>query len=277
MSFSESVTAANLAWTIAAIVSFSTLLEKTFGFELFGRRLFRLLWRITKFFFNWFLMPFRPQIEALKRLFNHSKELEAKFLQFLENENEKTEKTNLEKKEDREQLGKISAAVARIEKEVSFNGGGSIKDAVFKLEKRSEEEWRILRELRDCSRETSLRLDIADEADNRMSFKLGCEKNCVFISESFLRFFGYTQRDVIGLNWDFAVARKSKRAFQSGWKNAYERRARYHDETLIVDSDGNEHRCLIRGFPLTDSGGDLTGYYGTVEVLECEEEDEEEI
>lgn len=261
MNYWESVTVANIVYLLTIIVLLASFLEKVFDFEFFGRRLFRLLWRMVKFFLDWFLMPFKPRIDACKALLFAGKELEKRFLEFLESEKQKNE-----------QLREIGDVVGQIKKEVTFNGGGSIKDAVFKLTGSDERKWKILNELRDCANLNSLRLDIADESDKRMSFKMDDGKRCTFISESFLRFFGFTERDMMGLDWDFCISPKCVRQVHKAWRTAYERRAPYRFDQIIVDSDGEEHRCLVRGFPLLSASGELTGYYGTVEILDEDED-----
>jgi PAS domain S-box-containing protein len=259
LSFWQTISAWDVAAYIGGAILVSSFLEKVFQVEFVGRRILRLAWRIAKFFLRWFFMPFQPQIDASKSVIFASKELEKRFSTFLEAEVVKSR-----------QFEEMTLSIARIEKEVSYNSGSSIKDAVHKLAARDEEKWQVLDSLLDFAHETTLRLKITDEAANRMSFKVDPRNGCTYISESYLRFFGYTQSDCIGLNWDFCIAEKHKKSASAKWKRAFKTKALFHNEQIIIDSDGNEHRCLVRGFPLVDAGGILKCFYGTIEVIEEE-------
>jgi PAS domain S-box-containing protein len=126
--------------------------------------------------------------------------------------------------------------------------------------------------LHEFTKELSIRMDIADEADNRMSFKLDADKACVYISENFLRFFGYTPNDILGSDWEFCIDEKHRRIVRTKWKEAFKFHKPYRNDQIIVDSDAKRHLCLVRRIPRENKDDELTGFFGTVEVLESLDE-----
>lgn len=255
--FPISITAAEITVAVTFIILLTTFLEKTFKVDFIGRRIFRFLWRLIKFFARWFFLPWKPQIKAVKKTVFAGRDLEITFNAYLANEKAKNE-----------QSAHIQATVEQIKKELSFNGGGSMKDAVFTLRENDERKMMMLNELSDGAKLNSLRLDINDESCQRMTFRLDARKRCTQISETFLRRFGYTERDMLGLDWDFCIAPRSRAKVAREWKRAFERRAMYRNDQIIIASDGIEYECLVRGFPMFNSFDELVGYFGTVEILE---------
>jgi PAS domain-containing protein len=99
-------------------------------------------------------------------------------------------------------------------------------------------------------------MEITDESDNRLSFKLGTDKTCTYISENFLRFFGYTERDILGSDWEFCLPPKYRPGVRSVWKRAHE----YYHCAQKFDAFGmsrfkNETGLLIYGLAGRDSIG----------------------
>jgi len=249
-----------LTFDKAAISTFvllvlSWFVEIYFDKKFVGRYVFGAGWKALKFFGNWFCMPFRPQITQFTEIFIFARELKPIVTGHFEEQKKQTEEfmNNLE----------------FVRKELTVNSGESVKDRIVSLNENLTQTGLILSSLVSSSAIINLRLDIADEADNRMSFLLDENLSCTKISDNFLRRFGYAPRDVIGLDWDFCYPKRNLRQIRAAWREARTKKSQFRETHIIVDSDGREHRCLVRGFPLVESG-ELNGFYGTIEILEEE-------
>ncbi len=231
-----------ISMIVTALLFIAGAIEKLFDKKYVGTWFCAKLWQLIRFFWKWFMTPFRPVVERLKR---------------------------------NEQLEEIKNSLDIIQKEVTPNGGGSIKDIVGQLKEQNEElkqqgneRWHVMMGVYDFTKELSVRMDIADESANRMSFKLDKDKSCIYVSENFLRFFGYTPNDVLGSTWEFCLSPKEVRSVRAKWKTAFETRKQFHNEQFIIDSDAKKHLCLVRGIPLENKDKIFIGFFGTVEVLE---------
>lgn len=263
------LSAYNILEIAGAFIVVTTLLEKGFNVEFVGRRLFRLIGRIFGFFFGWFLTPFKPAIASVKEFIHHSERLEKRFLEITENDQLREQKRDEQFTEQNKILVHVEKSITTIKNEVTLNGGKSMKDAVIRLVKHDAEKWEMMQEIREHMRLTSLRLDIADEADKRMTFRLDGKGDCVQISAMFLRFFGYTEKDMLGSDWEFCIAKQSMDEVQKKWKRSIARREHYRNDQFIIDSDGKEHYCRVEGHPMVVDD-ELLYFHGTVIVLDAD-------
>lgn len=247
---------------LTLILLVSTFLEKMFNVKLIGRIFFSFIGKIILFFFKWFMTPFKPYIESLQNFVNHSERLENRFLELTAKDSEREEKRD-------KQFTTIFEALGAIRNEVTLNGGKSLKDSVIRLEKHNNHKWEVIQEVREFMRIANLRLDIADEADKRMTFRLNPQGTCYMVSDMFLRFFGYTAHDIIGTDWEFCIAERSLGEVRSKWIKAFEKRQPYRCDQFIIDSDGVEHYCRVHGYPMVVDN-ELRWFFGTVEVLDLE-------
>lgn len=254
---------------IAAAIIFLTFLEKGFGVELLGRRVFRAAGRIIKFFWNWVIFPIRPTIVSVKAVLKHGTRLDKSFNKLIKVGEERDARQQVRFDTLQGCVNSATAKIENIEKEFRCNGGESLKDKVVRLVRHNEEQWHILDEVLEFVGVTSLRLDIADEARKCMTFRLGPCGECTAISPMFLRFFGYTDKDILGSDWEFCIAKQSIADVQDRWRKAYTKKTHYRNDQFIVDSDGKEHYCRVQGYPMCKDN-DLQGFYGTVEVLDAE-------
>ncbi len=261
------------AWNILEIAAASivvmTLLEKAFDVEFLGRRIFRLIGRLLRFFCNWIIWPVKPKIAAVKAVLEHGDRLDKSLKQIIETDKEREERRTGQFEELRKEITGLKESAKNVESELTLNGGKSMKDQVMRLVKHDEEKWHILEEVLEFVGLTSLRLDIADEARKCMTFRLSATGEYISISAMFLRFFGYTEKDVIGSDWEFCIAKQSIVDVQEHWRKAITKRQHYRRDQFIVDSDGKEHYCRVQGYPMTKNG-EFQGFYGTFEVLDAD-------
>lgn len=253
--------AAAVVVAASGLVVLTSLLEKAFNVEFIGLRTMRLAWRIVKFFGRWACMPVRPYMDEVRDFAMRGVHIEEKLTALVEKSNERDIERNV-------RFDSLETSLFNIEKEVTLNGGGSIKDAVTRLVRHDGGTWDIMVELRESARLTNLRLDILDESDKRLHFRMSAGLECTSISSTFLRFFGYTEQDMIGTDWEFCIADRSRAEVNMKWQRSVQKRVQYRNEQFIVDSDGKEYRCLVRGYPVNDVDGQFSGFYGTVEVID---------
>lgn len=228
---------------IALIVAFA---EKKLGKNLVGAKWFlSIVWRVVKYFGGKFIQPWKEEIEKAKKYLFPGHALAR-------------------------QLEAIKTDVGYCKGELSFNGGNKTsKDLIKKLIERDEKDYQQMLKFREEFQIVNTRLDIQDEAVGRFSFRLNRDLSCTFISPNYLRYFGYAKEDVIGDNWDFCIAENQKLSARAEWERAVKRRARYKSELILIDSKDNERICYVRGLPLIDAEtNELTGFYGTIEILE---------
>lgn len=255
----SSITSLEIMAVIAILMTLFAFFEKIFDKEFIGRRLFRLIWSIARFFCRWACYPFRQHIDKVSSTVKHLATMGDKLDKIIVDDNERDTRRT-------EELSEIKESVNVIRGEVELNGGGSMKDAVVRLLRHDENAWRIMNQLSNTLHLTNLRLDIMDDADKRMSFQLAPTLECTWISQSFLRFFGYTEKDMIGSDWDFCIGETDKQTVMTKWAKASEKRAKYQHAQMIVDSDGTQHACIVRGYPRF-AEDEFIGFYGTVEVV----------
>lgn len=243
---------------ISGLIVFITLVEKLVQKEFVGRRFFRLLGRMFMFLFGWLTMPIQPQIKRIK---------DAAFI---------GERTNrqlnllLKKGDERDEaIAEFKETLADITKEFKTNGGNSIKDDFVTLLKSDEHKIKLLHELRDCVQLNTLRINIIDDDDGRMIFHMSPELDVTKISASFLRFFGWTENDIVGGDWDLVLAERSRATVMAKWDKALKKRLEYSNLQYITDSDGKEHLCEVHGYPLFPNG-EFIGFFGTVKIVHDE-------
>ena len=225
----------------SAIVTIVAVLEKLFDVDFVGRKIFRMIWSGVSFFMR---RLFGPEFEKLKT-----------FIHLGEKINELVAKSDAR-----------DATLQTIKNEVTMNGGSSMKDAVMRLLRHDDEKYALIDEIRGSVQVVNLRLDIVDEDDQRMQFRLSPSGECLMIDPAFLRFFGYVKEDLLGAYWERCVASRSLEVVRTKWQQALEKHLKYHNEQYLVDSDGREHLCRVRGYPMTEDGT-FTGFFGTVEVI----------
>jgi PAS domain S-box-containing protein len=260
--FWQWLTALDLLGIAAGLIVLTTLFEKAFNVEFIGRRLFRMAWGSIRFFVNWFLMPFRPQINTAKTILTGNNTLHAKVDKIIEQGDARDQRRSSE-------FAELTQSVEIIKGEMVVNGGKSIKDSVNRLLRHDVEKWATIQTVREALDVINLRQDIADEADRRMTFKLSPQGECTYICAAFLRFFGYTDEDVLATDLEFCISPKSIGEVRERWGRAMEKRIHYRNNQFLLDSDGKEYYCCVKIYPVKRDE-EFKGFFGTVDLIEPE-------
>jgi PAS domain S-box-containing protein len=154
----------------------------------------------------------------------------------------------------------------RIVAECTYNSGTSLKDAVKRIENTCLVQTDMLRDLKSRSDMHSLRLDIADLNNRRMTYRMDKTGSCTFINDAYLKQFGYTERDILGHNWESIIHEDDLEEVQQRWKRAIEIKGRYYSEHRIYDGQGDVHRVCSIGYPVVIDE-QLQGFYGTADEI----------
>lgn len=163
-------------------------------------------------------------------------------------------------------LDRMEAKQEIIKAEVTYNGGGSTKDAVRRVENH-------VTELSDNVKETALilstiaaRLHISELHNNRMTFRIDEEGACIEINEIFLRKFGYAEKDVLGYGYENLVHEEDVMEMRGKWQRAIEQCSRFKDEQRIFNSNKEMFDCCVQAFPICQ-GDKLIEFVGFIEIL----------
>jgi PAS domain S-box-containing protein len=141
--------------------------------------------------------------------------------------------------------------IRAVKEQVEYNGGASMKDAVKRIE--------------GLVKFHELRMDILDESNDRMNFRMDDHGACTFINDAFLKFFGYSEKDVLGFSWESIIADEDIEEVREKWDRAIEKANRFYGEYGICDIHGHCHQCVVRAYPICE-GPLLKGFYGTIDI-----------
>lgn len=204
------------------LLTVAGLVEKFFGVTSIGTKFFKYSRKLAL----WLLIPFEP-INVISHLLKRIANLEVTMLD--------------------------------VKREVSYNGGSSMKDAVKHLQNEGAENKQMLAEI-------LLRMNAADEWDNRMIFRTDKLGQWTMINRAFLRQFGWIEQDVEGWNWENIIEQQDLANVREKWERAIENKSSFRDEVYILTADNNAKLCLVQASPIcTDK--ELKGFYGTIEII----------
>lgn len=112
----------------------------------------------------------------------------------------------------------------RIEAELSFNGGGSIKDAIFRIETRLDE----LTE----TQKISLNLQ-------NVSYWISNEKGeCTYASPALCKLIGRTEDEIKGNNWAAWLVKEDKERIYDSWMFSVEEKSPFDEIYSFQKDDG---------------------------------------
>lgn len=150
-----------------------------------------------------------------------------------------------------------------IEKEFKTNGGSTVKDDLKKISVNVDAALVEAKTNGVKLTELDLRLKISEECDPTLIFKLDATGKCIYCNQSFYSFFGFSERDILGFNWENKIDEKDLRVVQEKWKRAIETQTQFLNTHTVIDSDKVKTVCRVIGLPIV-LDGTLKGFYGTV-------------
>jgi PAS domain S-box-containing protein len=146
----------------------------------------------------------------------------------------------------------IEVDITQIKKEVTYNGGLSMKDSI--------------RELTAMTGELLIISKAREEWDDKMIFRLNEKGECTSINRAFLTHFKWLERDVLGKNWENIIKASDLPQVQEKIERAIESKADYRDEHYILTSEHDSELCRVQASPIIHEGL-LRGFLGTIQII----------
>lgn len=161
-----------------------------------------------------------------------------------------------ERKKKEDMLSKISS----IHSELRFNGGGSIKDAIF--------------DLKDTTQKINYRLGAIEESI-RVSMNLqgvafwnSNEKGeCVYASPALCKIMGRTESEIKGNNWAAWLIPNDKERIFKSWRFSAENRTPFDEEYTYQRADGELVKVWGLAFHKIGIEGSHLGTLGKLEII----------
>lgn len=162
-----------------------------------------------------------------------------------------------ERKKKNEMLEKINS----IHGELKFNGGSSLKDAIF--------------DLKDTTQKINFRLGAIEE-NIRVSMNLqgvafwssNQDGECVYASPALCKIMGRTESEILGNNWVAWIVAEDKERVFNAWKFSVENKTPFDEIYTYHRSDGTEIKVWGLAFHKIGIDGSHLGTLGKLEISE---------
>lgn len=212
MGLLKGITFSDVLAAIGVLMCFGAFMKEFFGVNMIGKKIY-------KGAPLWW--------KALMKFFTRSKEVDAK-------------------------LDLLIEEIREVKKQVEYNGGSSMKDAVRRIEQKQEYGIQLQ--------------EINDRCSEQMKFYMDSTGGCVFINDAFLRCFKWTEADVLGYCFEMLVLEEDVEEMRVKWNMAISRKSKFYDEQQIRDSSGAYHKCCVKASPVM-VGKELIKFVGTIEFI----------
>ncbi len=157
-------------------------------------------------------------------------------------------------------LDDMTVKIDQVVKEVTTNGGGSIKDAVLRLE-----------EAQNKTQSATTRIEATQTAAMQLTGKAFWRSNpegaCTFASVNLSRLTGATPEQMQGAGWVSYVKKEDRASVKTEWDNAVKDQREFHMKYAYVHSDGQLVHVVGHAVPvLDDTTKTLVGMIGWAEL-----------
>lgn len=163
---------------------------------------------------------------------------------------------------------KMQEDLTFVKGELSNNGGGSVKDAVMRSERKIEEISRDLNLVKGIQRAMMNRTKIGFfETDEKGRF--------VWVSRHYLEMTGKQLGDVLVNGWGASIALDQRHKVISEWDDCVKHDRDFEMEYDIVASDGS-HKTTVKGYAkrVRNMDGITIGFAGSIVEKETESQNE---
>lgn len=164
------------------------------------------------------------------------------------------------------QVTQIKSTVDVIKGEVTYNGGGSTKDAVKRVELQVGSLAVAIEQLLVRHDTVLARLQISALATGRVEFTMDKNGAWVAVNEVFVRQFGWDRQNVKGYAYENIIHEDDINEMRDKIKRAIAQCSRFMDEVRIKDSRGEYHKCCMQGIAIC-KGDELVEFAGFIEYL----------
>ena len=119
-------------------------------------------------------------------------------------------------------LDAVQEEIKFIREEVQFNGGKvRLKDAVAKIAENVEYALAQAQDNGTNIKEVEVKLKIREDCDPALIFKLDEKGGCKYCNQSFYKYFGYAEPDVVAFNWENVIKIADLPEVRKRWDRAY--------------------------------------------------------
>lgn len=147
--------------------------------------------------------------------------------------------------------------IANIHSELKFNGGGSIKDAIWDLKQSNE---KIIARLDGMDEFHKMALNIQGQ-----SFWLtDATGSCTYVSPALCRNLGYAESDLMGNNWFNIISHGDRKRVFDAWEFSVKNKVIFDESYTVKNGDGFFQKVLDIRFHKS-AGGTL----GKVELVDA--------
>jgi PAS domain S-box-containing protein len=154
------------------------------------------------------------------------------------------------------QIPKINNQISEISKELSTNGGMSIKDSVNRIDKNMH-----YLEQRQKAILTSSKQICYFETDSR--------GNVTTVNRLYQRLTNRTIEELLGYGWLNTIEESDREEVRSEWNRCISNIEEFHDIFYIQNTDGIKYRVRIEAFPIKSKDDSLLGYVGFLKEVEA--------
>lgn len=132
--------------------------------------------------------------------------------------------------------------------------------------KQLREEYKTLLEVLE---DVKLNYFLLDDTDEAMRFRMDAFGKCEWANRAFYKFFGHTEKSILGMNWETVISKNDISQVQEMWRHKYVTQSEYRNYCGILDNNGNEFPCLVEAIPIQTPSA-FKGFYGKVTLLNNE-------
>jgi len=154
------------------------------------------------------------------------------------------------------QIPAINSRISDISKELSTNGGLSIKDSVNRIDKNM-----YYLEQRQKAILTSSKQICYFETDNH--------GNLTTVNRLYQRLTNRTIEELMGYGWLNIIEESDREKVRTEWNRCITNIEEFHDIFYIQNTDGIKCRVRIEAFPIKSKDNGLLGYVGFLKEVEA--------
>lgn len=147
----------------------------------------------------------------------------------------------------------LVSKVDAIFEEITPNGGKSIKDKIDKI----DNDVTLLSE----------RQKARDADDTLARFESDPEGNCTWINRTYARLTQRLPSELMGHGWQNAIAQSEREHVVNEWQTSVKEDREFTLDFNFETPNGSLIPCKVRSYKMTDPGGKIIGYYGTINQL----------
>lgn len=162
-------------------------------------------------------------------------------------------------------MDRMGKAVEEMNKQMQYNGGTSLMDAVRRIENMQAGQNLQLQDLARNLSYTVARMDINELCSERMCFRVNNEGACISINDAFLKQFGYIESDITGFSFENTIHEDDLPEARQKWQRAIDKCSRFYDEQRVYDKKGELYSVIVRAYPIVHDGK-LKEFVGTIDI-----------